>query len=441
MSQLKEQSRSSISILRHNLLIAKYIRDPVSFVQKELRENPSEDQALFLNSLSDLSNLYGIISAGRGSGKTKVLAWALAWSVACLPAVYGKYDVCVVGGSHKQAKALYEYFESYIVRTPLLKNKLVKEPLRSETIFRDSRVQCLTASERQVRSPHPEMLIFDEVCSADDNLVESALPMVGAGGHGRILLSSTPNEMFGIFRRYWEKAKEFGFTRYGPWPLTRCWWVTERQPHFIEQARKTYSVDKFKVEIMGEFAMAKGSVFDPAAISDAKVPSLEPLDDYTISMGIDWGFVHPTVITVVQTVNNGQRNVLFVEAHEQEKYSYLQDRIDQIYRQFNASVVFADSSHKGENERLRAKGINVEEVKFAGEKYTLIENMRFLLDKRLIKIPENERELLYQLGAFSYKELPSGKTSIRKVDDDYVDSIMLACKSTIRGEVQLPQLY
>lgn len=286
MSEGESSEKQSQDVEKRTLLIRLYALDPVAFVEEELGEIPSEDQKEFLRAMANLDDHHFIISAGRGSGKTKALAWVVCWSVACLPRFYGHYNVCVVGGSLEQAKALYSYFKGDIFKTPLLSDKLLNEPTMMKTEFSDSWVRCLAASEKQVRSPHPELLIFDEVCQAEENIVESALPMTGSSMHGRDILSSTPNQMFHIFKRYWDQAEGFDFKRFGPWGLANCPWI---KPEIIEHAKTTYSESRYATEIEGQFAKTDSAMFDPKDIEGAFQHDFGDLPrDVNVVVGIDW---------------------------------------------------------------------------------------------------------------------------------------------------------
>ena len=105
-----------------------YRKNPVLFVQKELGQTPSEDQADFLRSCANLDNYYHVVAAGRGGGKTRCMAWLVAWSIAVLPEVFNGYYECIIlGGSAEQSRIVYNYFKKYIYMTPLLQNKLEGE--------------------------------------------------------------------------------------------------------------------------------------------------------------------------------------------------------------------------------------------------------------------------------------------------------------------------
>jgi hypothetical protein len=417
----EESAQRAKKLSERDTLIQIYAANPVMFVEKELGVKLSKDQAEFMESMSDLDSLHFIISAGRGSGKTMVLAMVVAWSVACLPRVYGEYNVCVVGGSLEQAKALYNYFKKYIFMTPLLYDKLMSEPTMTKTDFKDSWVRCLAASEKQVRSPHPELLIFDEVCQAEENIVESALPMTSSSRHGRDILSSTPNQMFHIFKRYWDQAVKYGFRKFGPWGLQNCPWVT---PDKLTHAKTTYSESRYATEILGQFAKEDGSIFSPADLDVAFKSEFKNLANIEIIAGIDWGQDHPTVLTLGQK-GHGTYTIFHQEIWHGQRYVETQRKIVEICKAHRCDTIYADSSHSGENERLGDAGLEVEEIYFSALKDEMVENITFLMETGKLKISKEMEQLKTELGQYQRVRKRSGRSTYTKVNDDCVDSAML----------------
>lgn len=422
MPEETSSESSSLEMDHNDLLVSLYATDPVAFVEEELGESPSRDQAEFLRAMVDQEQLHYIVSAGRGSGKTIVLAWVVCWSAACLPRFYGQYNVCVVGGSLEQAKALYNYFKRYIFKTPLLYEKLLSEPTMTKTEFSDSWVRCLAASEKQVRSPHPELLIFDEVCQAEENIVESALPMTSSSRHGRDILSSTPNQMFHIFKRYWDQAESFGFLRFGPWGLANCPWVKQEK---LDHAKKTYSESRYATEILGQFTKEAAALFNPKDIERAFKVEFTNEPGLQVMGGIDWGQTHPTVLTLAQQVGDKVK-VFFQKSWQDQRYTHVQEQILKICQRLGCTTIYADSSHSGENERLEEEGLCIEQVYFSTLKDDMIENLLFELEKNNLKVSSEITELKSQMSSYRRVRKRSGRSSYSKVNDDCVDSLMLA---------------
>lgn len=406
---------------------ALYRLDPVEFVKRELKETPSSDQEILLRDFADLSKLYFILSAGRGAGKTKIASWLVAWSVACLQDIYGSYPCTILGGSGKQSKLLNRYFKSYIFRTPMLQDCLPQggRPGIWRTEFQnDSWVEAMTASETSVRGPHCQLLILDETASANDDLVESALGQVSGMSHGRIIMQSTPHRAVGLFRDFWDLHGEKGFIKHGPWPLTNCPWISK---DYIEHARKFYTPEKFKADILGQFPRGVGSVFDSVWVdASSSFGVFGPNPSYDAFLGVDYGFVQShTVSTLVQEING----ILYVcgppNIYEHLGYPEQVARIDGLVKKHRVVAISGDSSHEGENQRLERLGYNVNRVKFIRSKEPIVEMLTMLLASGKVRISSDMTALISQLKRYS-RILKAGRETFRKVNDDSVDSLICA---------------
>lgn len=416
-------TNANISVLERAL----YLTDPVKFVQDELGEEPTEDQAKFLMECADLLKKNFIISAGRGSGKTLSVSWLLCWSVAILPQVFGRYTITILSGSGEQAAIMYSYFTDYIEGSPMLKEMLVKEPTKKMTRFRDgSWVKVLTASMKQAAGPHPDLLVVDEVCIADDRIVRKALMQAVGDTHGRTIMLSTPSEMFGIFKKYWNMAPEYGYERVGPWPLTRCPWVSKEELVFW---KRQFPPDYFLTEVMGEFATSVLNVYDLEAIADAYSHGVFGINpNYPVYLACDWGKIPPakTVLLAVQFYD-GFVHVCSPEMFWQyEKYPEVQKKIKYFAMGKRVEMFYGDASHIGENERVEEYIRNVQMVSFTNLKPRLVDISIFLFWHRKVKISADLVVMKEELFEYSYEER-RGKTRYRKGDDDFVDAFSIFC--------------
>lgn len=407
------------------LSLALYRRNPVRFVRDELKGDPSPDQAELLMACADLNNLYFILSAGRGAGKTKVVSWVVSWAMACLPDLFEKYDIIILGGSEEQSRIMYDYFYRDIFRTKYLEGRLVDNPSMMKTVFQKGTVRAIPASERRIRGPHPEMLLLDEVCAADDTLVENALPMMSGSLHGRVFMLSTPHKYFGIFQDYWDNHKLYEYQQFGPWPLTKCHWVSKR---WLELMKIQMTPAKYLVEILGRFPKAGALVFNADWIDNcvAKEPfRLNP--NYDHDGGIDWGHVNPSVLVRAQNITGKIRFPGPPKAWQYELFPKIQEELRWSYHKQRGDTYYADASHIGENQRMEQNGINVEAIVFSEKnKPGMAELLAHLLYKNLIEISPDNVELITQLKKYKWEMTRTGKEKLTKTESDYVEAMLLS---------------
>ena len=409
--------------------LAFYRQFPVAFVMTELGGNPTPDQAELLQACADLEKKQIILSAGRGAGKTQVVSWIVSWSIACLPDIYGKYSAVILGGSAEQSKIMYGYFKQQIFMTKYLEQRLISDPTKSETEFKSGFVKALTASERSVRGPHPELLILDEVAAADDEIIRSALPMISGSAHGRVIMLSTPHKMFGLFQEYWENAQLFEYEKFGPWPLTNCHHIDQQ---WVERMRTQYTPQKFSVEILGEPVEGGALVFHDEWIdlcTAAEPFKMNP--NYDHDGGIDWGHVNPTVLIRAQGFIDGKLWFPGPEMAWQYKlFPQIQIDILGVYKKHRGATYYADASHIGENQRMIENGINAEPVQFTKDmKQGLAELAQYLFWKEMIVLSPEHETLIKQLKKYHWEELPGGKEKLTKKEVDYVEAFLLSLYS------------
>jgi hypothetical protein len=419
------QLRAHFGLL-DDITLGLYRKNPVAFVMNELHENPSEDQAKLLMDCADLNNRYFILSAGRGAGKTKVVSWITAWSLACLPSVYGHYGAVILGGSEQQSKIMYKYFHDHVYQTKYLDGKVQGDPKASETVFADGYVMAIPASERRVRGPHPELLILDEVCATDDELVRSALPMITGSLHGRVIMLSTPHKFYGMFQDYWDNSELYKYKKHGPWPLNNCHWIDQE---WVALMKDQFSPAKYNVEILGIPASGGTTVFNSEWVDACTSETPFGLNtNYKHDGGIDWGHTNPSVLVRSQSF----QGKIWIPGPEMswqyELFPKIQDDIKGEYHGKRGEKYFADASHIGENERMIQNGIDAEAVLWTEKnKPALAELAQFLLYKKMIVISPDQETLLRQLKKYRWEEPKAGgKEKLTKKETDHVEAFLLS---------------
>lgn len=421
---------SNLRVLEEAFKYLNWREDPVRYARERLGvQHLTPGQEEFLRSLANLENRRILICAARATGKTFATAMAVTWSLDVLPLFFGKsYKVSVLGGSFHQAQILYRYCKEFFRKTEI-SMKLAREPLMSYTEFLDgSSISILTASEKQVRGPHVDLLIIDEAAEVPDSLIKAAFPQVASSPYGRIIMLSTPHQYFSYFVELWENAKTQGWKTFH-WTTYDCFWI---RPDQIEEAKQTLDEQTFKIEWEGKPVPIVSNVFTSDQIRGALVDEpFQFIETLPTFMGVDWGYEHPTVITLVQ-VDKDTFKVLSVESYSHFSFDFLLNRISALAGDFKVQAIYVDSSHKGENQRLKEMGLPIREISFSRDKMMMISNLRSLFERRRIKIPKCFEELIQELSWYSYALTKEGKITTTKKRDDHVDSLMLACRETPR---------
>lgn len=412
-----------------------------------------------------------IIKAPRGGGKSQFMAMLgfAMW-------FFKNRSVVDMGGSYTQAKEVYDYFEKYVRNTPGIMEKIPKDPTINYTESDNGNYfKCVTASPKQIRGPHPDILLADEVCETKDELILAAIPMVNSSDHPLIIMTSTFHKIFGIFQETWDNAEDLGYTRFS-WDIfdvvrefdPKIWdnpELNRRMPDFQELKKLAKgrtgdpdgfinvenvvdawmskpSLEHFLVENMGTRPSAKGLVLDPIdvdnAIFDDKVESRYNYQHGAETViGIDWGWSNMTSVVELMKYKNQEKVLLRNDNYSQTRSDIIIEDVVNIVFEHNVKVIYADSAGKFENaalqnaiyernqetsseERVNCK---VVEVVFSKEKPSMLGNMRSHFQRSLLHIPESLKTAKWQLKRYHYQE---GTEKPAKEHDHIPDSLMCA---------------
>jgi len=406
-------------------------RNPTNLAISYAGIDPSPGQKKFMRAIvsqaPEHSQLVGKVL--RGGGKTICCATAFAWLLSNDPT----WRIFVLSGSYWQARRLYSYFLPLITNPDIIPSDWLKgEPTQYLTQFRQGgSLEVLAASAKRIRGGHVDILCIDEAVLVPTNLVNAVWPVVRASKRSKKIVMSTASAEVNLewFLRLWQDASKLGFERH-EWPLEECHWIDKKD---TELAALTLDSQTFKIEYLGEIGERKGKVWDSALIRKACVnprmakvyplPLVPPATEW--SVGLDWGFIHPTVITVWEK----QGETVYCRDCRVRPETALTEIMQEIREDFGQLAVYADSSAAHENDQLRRLGLNVNPVIFGKQKDELISHVRWRLEKGLLKIPDPDEDprfftLVRQMEAYTYDE--HGKP--RKVNDDAVDSMLCGMK-------------
>lgn len=412
-----------------------------------------------------------IMKGPRGGGKSFILA-ALGF---CLW-YFKNLNGVDMGGALEQAQGVYKYFTDYCYIDDERLDGIPKDPTITRTENDHGKYfKCVTASPKQVRGPHPDFLLGDEICEVKDELLLAALPMVDTSEDSLIVLTSTFHKIFGLFQETWDNADELGYTRYS-WdmfdvvkPFDPAIWddvdLNRYIPDFqelralargrtgdaegwvpiknvIQAWREKNSLDWFLVEYMGERPSAAGLVLNPQdvdnAIFDDRVDTTYSYVNGTeCIIGIDWGFSSMTAVTLLMQHADAVKVMLENKNYSQTPSEEIFKDVIDLVRRYRVKAIYADSEAKFENVGLRnalAKSTALKEIKhnapvievvFGKDKPDMLGNFRAHFERAKIKVPARFREAKWQYKCYQYQE---GTDKPVKKDDHIPDSTMCALK-------------
>lgn len=408
--------------------------------------------------------------ANRGGGKTQVLG-ALGFS----KFYFQGRNIVNMGGSMVQAQNVYDRFREHCYIDESIYGSFPTEPLMSITKSdKGNYYKAIAASARQARGPHPDALFIDEVAEANDEIVESAMPMVNTSENSMIVMTSTFHKVFGIFQETWDNADTLGYQRHS-WDAVDVarqfspdiWKDAELRKtvpdldkleerfrgrtgdpegwipvgNIIQAWREKRTINWFDVEYMGLRPSSQGLVLDPEHVEDATVPHDEWTYSYdfpaVVIAGLDWGFSSMTAfVALMQTVNGVKAQIdskwwTETELGDENKPGTIISDICTSVKANGIRILYADSAGKFENVALRAAfgRLHIEckviEVPFSTEKEWMLGNYKAHFEQRKILIPSSDMLALWQHKRYRYQ--PNSDKPLKK-DDHFPDATMLCMK-------------
>lgn len=410
-----------------------------------------------------------IIKAPRGGGKSKLLG-TLGFDLWFLK----DRKVVNMGGSAVQAQIVYRYFTGYCdIHSSVGAHIQGKPNATKTTSITDKEFSSVTASSKQIRGPHPDVLISDETCESEDELIHAALPMVDTSDNPLIIMASTFHKIYGIFQETWDNAEERGYLRI-EWDIfdiakkfsNDFWQIPEIAEipgihklkqhangrsgdpdgwvpieNIIQAWKEKPTEDWFEVEYLGSRPSSAGLVLKPEDIERAVFDSstnrsFDYIKGSTVIIGIDWGFSSMT--SVVELMEHKDQVAIMLDNENFHQVSS-EDIIKSVISKVKAKgvrFIYADSAGKFENIALQnalAKenlGCSVIEVIFSKEKEGMLGNLRAHFEQSKIKIPNKFKEACWQLKRYRYQ---NGTDKPIKKDDHIPDAIMCALQHFVLG--------
>lgn len=468
-------------------------KGPVKFAEDLLKIDPntggplllSDDQKQFLTDVGLLGVRLAIITAGRGSGKTFVLAIYIMWRIF----THENWGISTMGGSKEQSDKINAYMMGWIKQDDALYtyslNMVSKDRIGTVS---GGEVAFHSCSGTSVRGAHTHELIIDEQAAGEEaggtRFIQAALWEVSTSPDIHIIKSSTAHYVHGDFLATWNNADKLNYKKYR-WAIAKHisgeldpykvyqdinpknWvsnapWIVDRN---IEILRDGRSNDEWLVEALGGISITSGLAFNPADIdacicdrclNDAGVckPYEEgfcPIVQYILQLegvapteipvstklalrtfvkerieGIDWGKVSPCVYTAV----GRYRNQVFVLSAKEILGMTDDDKVltgIKTATKWQCDIIRPDPREWSYNNEIAENGEFSVHQLFTGEggdkaKNTYLFTLKKYIERHKILIPVAFEDLIRSLKNLAYDK--TGK--IRKVDDHSFDSLLYA---------------
>ena len=382
---------------------------------------PYEKQREFLDRFADTDDLFGIVVAPRGSGKTLLGINAMLYWLLSSPKQKGGW----ISPVYSQAKSVFDTI------TQSAKD-IIESSNRMETtltFINGSTLKFLSGdSPDSIRGFRFKYLVIDEAAFIKERTIDQViLPTLNPSGK-KCLMISTPkgkNHFYTWFLK--DKSVSMKF------PLTECPYVKD---DLIDAAKSSLPPDLFKQEFLAEFVDSGNDVFVGIdKVSTVGVFSIQRREDAYI--GIDTGLsADMSVLTIISPMGR----VLWIEAKNNDNITTIANKFINVMNNFNIVGGFIETNGigRGMYDLVGPKFRRVKEFNTSQDSKTeMVRKLINDIETMTIELPTLELcpELHSEFSTFTYKLSNNGKLSFGHIPgahDDYVDSLMLANYSRVK---------
>jgi len=456
-------------LLAHKEVAKRLVEDPVFFAvlmcgDKWLVEAP-EHQKL----LRDMSARQ-VAVCGRGWGKSLVFSRKNLWLLFTRPRV----ESLIVSSTQRQSMIMFDYCYSTTMANPLLR-EMVQRPGTTRTVIRlkpqlGGKLVALPCSKDKLRGYHPDFVFVDEASIVPSEMITSEIMMMLTKPNACLVMSGTPMGSDHVFRKAFLDAKRYSVHHYASYqsPL-----VSQKQ---LDEWKEVMTHEEWQREVEGLWVEATHTFFPMNLIVACVDPELGNPDSPSAYIediekvqpeqlrgpyyaGLDLGKqVDYSVLVVVQKRENGEVRLMHkrqfpLGTNYPEVIGYVA-RAEQI---FNFEGLHVDKGGIGDAvvDELNSIHIRaVEGVFFTDvEKENMLNNLKLLMEKKLLKIVGDDKALITQINEQQYEYLQP-KTAQERIHlkfwhpqgrhDDQLMALALACRAATQapppgvGAVMLP---
>jgi hypothetical protein len=432
----------------------KLIEDPVFFAilmcgDKWLAQAP-EHQKL----LRDISPKQ-VAVCGRGWGKSLVFSRKNLWLLYTKP----KIESLIVSSTQRQSMIMFDYCYSTIMANPLLKQK-VQRPGTTHTIIKlkpplGGRLIALPCSKDRLRGYHPNYIFIDEASIVPSEMITSEIMMMLTKPNASLVMSGTPMSSDHVFRKAFLDTKRYSVHHYASYqsPL-----VSQTQ---LDEWKELMTQEEWQREVEGLWIEATHTFFPMnliIACVDTELGNPDSPNTYIEDIekakpeqltgpyyaGLDLGKqIDYSVLVIVQRLETGEIRLV----HKRQlplgtNYPEVIGYVARAHQVFKFERLHVDKGGIGDavvDELNRTNIYGVEGVFFTEiEKENMLNNLKLLMEKKLLKIIGDDKTLIAQMNEQQY-EYMQPKTAQERIHlkfwhpqgrhDDQLMALALACRA------------
>jgi phage FluMu gp28-like protein len=467
--QLITRPKALREVVRDERIRQKLVEDPVFFAvlmcNDEWLVNAPDHQKL----LRDM-HPHQVAVCGRGWGKSLVFSRKNLWLIYTKP----KIESLIISSTQRQSMIMFDYCY-HTIQTNTLMREMMKHPGTTRTTIRlkpplGGRLVALPCSPDKLRGYHPDWVFIDEASIVPSEMITSEIIMMLTKPNASLVMSGTPMAFEHAFRKAFLDGKRYSVHHYPSYSsplvsqeqlaewremMTKEEWEREVEALWIEAAHAFFPMDLIVACVNPEL----GNLDSPSAyVEDIEKVNSEQLKGPYYA-GLDLGKqVDFSVLAVVQRMESGEVRLI----HKRQfslgtPYPDVVAYVTRAHQTFNFGGLFVDKTGIGDaivDELEEIQVCNVKGVFFTDvEKENMLNHLKLLMEKKLLKILGDDKQLIAQINEQQYEYLKP-KTAQERIHlkfwhppgrhDDQLYALALACSASMeapppgKGAIMLP---
>jgi phage FluMu gp28-like protein len=467
--RLLQKPKALRQLIAYKEVTSKLIKDPVFFAVLMCGDKWLVDALDHQKLLRDTSPRQ-VAVCGRGWGKSLIFSRKNLWLLFTKP----KLESLIISSTQRQSMIMFDYCYSTIIANPLMR-EMIQRPGTTLTTIRlkppmGGRLVALPCSPDRLRGYHPDWVFIDEANVVPSQMITSEIMMMLTKPNASLVMSGTPMAFDHAFRKAFLDEKRYSVHHYSSYssPL-----VSQEQ---LAEWREMMTKEEWEREVEALWIEAEHTFFPMNLIVECVDPELgnpdspnsyiEDIEKITQQKlkrpyyaGLDLGKqIDYSVLAIVQQMENGEirlihKRQLPLDTPYPDVIAYVA-RANQI---FNLDSLFVDKTGIGDaivDELERIDVRNIQGIFFTDiEKENMLNHLKLLMEKKLLKILGDDKQLIAQINEQQYEYLQP-KTAQERIHlkfrhplgrhDDQLYALALACRASTEapppgtGAIMLP---
>lgn len=300
-----------------------------------------------------------------------------------------------------------------------------------ELIIGDRTIICIGASdersENKIRGMTLAGALCDEVTLFPKSFVEQLIGRCSVAG-SQLFWNCNPDSPYHYIKQdFLESDNMKSLVKHWRFLMYDNPYLVKTNPDYIKQAETTYTGVFYKRNVLGEWALAEGLVYDN--FTDAHIIDELPEEYDEIYVGVDHGVTHPATFIMIGVKD---RNVYVIKEFCQSNRtnSELADEFIHFIDGYSIDGITVDSAAASLILEFNKRGIYTTDCnKDVVDGITLITQ---LIGEKRLYVHKDCKNLIKEFYTYSWDEKKSqsqGKDVVIKLNDDCLDSLRYACRT------------